>query len=392
MGTPTGKSSSRKEPKLKTSCKETSPMEQRSRSAHPSVVEKDSKRKKPLSNVLPALPPTKKKKDLPTSVPMTSDEDIETIATLKKQKIALTAELKVSMDETEKLRELLSKEKTKNLEVLSNIEATSSEMHIKEVEVLRTNYTQRVQALLTSCEERLKPSKDPSQAIIDELKNQNASLKERLKTPPAISDQETKTKLDMMIRQHEEEKKSSLLEAKKAVEMISNLQVAVEENNEVISSLEMQETNFKADLDEQSKKIIHLEKENKSLLAKKVDTEKKLTESEADNLKTKQQVDALEKEKVKLMVKIDLAKPQTNAIKTLNKALNDKDEEIKNMTARLSETREFLKEREEALLAMKMDLDETKDNLLQSSSAKNLLQENLLHSEEKIDSMTHFPP
>merc|ERR1711978_808836 len=93
--------------------------------------------------------------------------------------------------------------------------------------------------------------------------------------------------------------------------MISNLQVVVEENNRVISSLESQETNFKTNLNDQSKKIIHLEKENKSLLAKKVDTEKKLTESEAANLKTKQQVDVLEKEKVKLMVKIDLAKPQT---------------------------------------------------------------------------------
>ena len=37
---------------------------------------------------------------------------------------------------------------------------------------------------------------------------------------------------------------------------------------------------------------------------------------------------------------------------------------------------------------MKEDLDEAKDNLLQSSSVKNLLQENLLQSEEKIDSMT----
>ena len=386
--TPTGKSSSRKEPKLKTSCKETSPMKQRSKSAHPSVVEKDSKRKKPLSNVLPALPPTKKKKDIPTSVPMTSDEDVETITTLRKQKIALTAELKVSVAETEKLRELLSKEKTKNLEVLSNIEATSSEMHIKEVEVLRTNYTHRVQALLTSCDDRLKTSKDTSQAIIDELKIQNASLKERLKTPPPISDQEIKKKLDMAIRQHEEEKESFLLEAKKCSAMVSNLQVVIEENNEVISSLELQEANYKADLDDQSKKIIRLEKENKSLLAKKVDVEKKLSESEAANLKTKQQVDALEKEKVKLMVKIDLTKPDTNAIKTLNKALNDKDEDIKDITTRLSETREFLGEREDALRAMKLDLDETKDNLLQSSSAKNLLQENLLHSEEKIDSMT----
>ena len=133
-------------------------MKQRSKSAHPSVVEKDSKRKKPLSNVLPALPPTKKKKDIPTSVPMTSDEDVETITTLRKQKIALTAELKVSVAETEKLRELLSKEKTKNLEVLANIDATSSEMHKKEVEVLRMNHAQRVQILLTSFDERLKTS------------------------------------------------------------------------------------------------------------------------------------------------------------------------------------------------------------------------------------------
>ena len=108
-------------------------MKHRTRSADPSVVKEDSKRKKPLSNALPALPPTKKKKDLPTSLPMTSDEDVETIATLKKQKIALSAELKVYMAEAEKLRELLSKEKTKNLEVLGNIEATSSEMHKKEV-------------------------------------------------------------------------------------------------------------------------------------------------------------------------------------------------------------------------------------------------------------------
>merc|ERR1712016_75850 len=247
----------------------------------------------------------------------------------------------------------------------------------KEVEVLRTNHAQRIQTLLTSFDERLKTSKDTSQAIIDELKIQNASLKERLKTPPPISDQEIKTKLDMTIRQHEEEKKSFLLEAKKCSEMISNLQVVVEENNEVISSLESQETNLKMNLKDQSKKIIHLEKENRSLLAKKVDTEKKLAECEADNLKTKQQVDVVEKEKAKLMVKVDLAKPDTKALKTLNKELNSKDEEIKDMTARLSETREILGEKEEALQAMKEDLDGAKDNLLQSSSVKNLLQENL---------------
>ena len=111
---------------------------------------------------------------------MTSDEDVETIATLKKQKIAMSAELKVYMAEADKLRELLSKEKTKNLEVLANIEATSSEMHNKEVEVLRMNHAQRVQILLTSFEERLKTSKDASQAIIDDLKIQNASLHERI--------------------------------------------------------------------------------------------------------------------------------------------------------------------------------------------------------------------
>merc|ERR1712016_374931 len=185
----------------------------------------------------------------------------------------------------------------------------------KEVEVLRTNHAQRIQTLLTSFDERLKTSKDTSQAIIDELKIQNASLKERLKTPPPISDQEIKTKLDNTIRQHEKEKESFLLETKKCSEMISNLQVVVEENNEVISSLESQETKLKTDLKDQSKKIIHLEKENKSLLAKKAETEKKLTDCEAANLKTKKQVEVLEKEKVKLLVKIDLAKPETNAIK-----------------------------------------------------------------------------
>ena len=171
---------------------------------------------------------------------MTSDEDVETIATLKKQKIAISAELRVYIAEADKLRELLSKEKMKNLEVLSNIDATSSMMHKKEIEVLQINHAQRIQNLQTSFDERLETFKNTSQSIIDELKIQNASLHERLKatTPPLIPDQEIKTKLDMTIHQHEEEKKSLLIEAKKCAEMISKLQIDVDDNNKLISSLE----------------------------------------------------------------------------------------------------------------------------------------------------------